>query len=270
MTHDLIFPALVAPPRFEFPRGTVSLVGAGPGDPGLLTLHAVDALRQAEVVLYDALVSNDILRYVDSAATLEFVGKRGGQPSPAQGEISARLILRARDGHRVVRLKGGDPFVFGRGCEEAVALSAAGIPFRVIPGITAGIGGLAYAGIPVTSRDTNHGVVFVTGTSASQGMAPVDWRALANTDLPLVIYMGMSNLAEVRAGLIAGGRRAETPVAIVSNATTKAQRVVTTTLRDAEQHALVHECVSPAIIVVGEIVRLRSVLMQTLACVTHE
>jgi len=155
----------------EFLPGTVWLVGAGPGEPGLLSLLALHALRHADVVVHDALVDPRILRLARPEAALEFAGKRGGKPSPKQPDISARLVQLARAGQRVLRLKGGDPFVFGRGAEEGLALVAAGVTFRVVPGITAGIGGLTYAGIPTTHRDSNAAVTFVTGHS-SAGRCP--------------------------------------------------------------------------------------------------
>src|SRR5260221_2382168 len=158
----------------DFATGSVWLVGAGPGDPGLLSLLALHALRQADTVVHDALVDQRILRLARPEASLEFAGKRGGKPSPKQPDISARLIHLARAGRRVLRLKGGDPFVFGRGAEEALALVAANVPFRVVPGITAGIGGLTYAGIPTTHRHTNAAVTF-TNCPHSAGVVP-DWR----------------------------------------------------------------------------------------------
>src|SRR5690349_11239603 len=163
----------------ELEQGTVWLVGAGPGDPGLLTLHAVNALRQADVIVHDALVDAACLSLARPGAVLEFAGKRGGKPSPKQRDISLRLVALAREGKRVLRLKGGDPFVFGRGGEEALVLVEHGIPFRVVPGITAGIGGLAYAGIPVTHRDVTHVVTFLTGHDSS-GLVPdrVDWASV--------------------------------------------------------------------------------------------
>src|SRR5579862_4003683 len=191
----------------EFAPGTVWLVGAGPGDPGLLTLLALHALQGADVVVYDALVSDAILRLVRPGSALEHAGKRGGKPSPQQPDITLKLVELARAGKRVLRLKGGDPFVFGRGGEEGLALAAAHIPFRIVPGITAGIGGLAYAGIPATHRDTNSAIAFVTG-QASGGALPdgVDWAALSHGAAVLVIYMALKNLGTIAERLIAAGR----------------------------------------------------------------
>src|ERR1043166_970355 len=221
-----------------FEPGSVWLAGAGPGEPGLLSLLAVHGLNQADVVVYDALVDENILAFARPAAICEFAGKRGGKPSPKQRDISLRLIELAREGKRVLRLKGGDPFVFGRGGEEALALVAARIPFRIVPGISAGIGGLAYAGIPVTHRDVNSAVTFVTGHDAS-GLVPdsVDWQALAKGAPVLVIYMALKHLEQIAGRLIAGGRRADEPVAIVSKATTVEQRVLETRLGRASQDA---------------------------------
>ena len=242
-----------------FDPGTVWLCGAGPGDPGLLTLHAVHALREAEVIVYDALVSDAIMGFAGARAEREFAGKRGGKLSPSQGDITDRLIALAHQGRRVLRLKGGDPFVFGRGGEEALDLTAAGVPFRVIPGITAGLGGLALAGIPATTRDTNDGVILMTGHLA-RGGARRDWAAVAQTRLPVVLYMGMTYLADIAAGLIGGGLAPDTPVAIVSDATTPKQRVLETTLAMARADADRHCFKSPAIIAVGAIVGLREKL----------
>jgi uroporphyrin-III C-methyltransferase len=169
-------------PSHDWPEllpGWVWLVGAGPGDPGLLTLHALNALRQANVVVYDALVEPAILDWAPEAELI-YAGKRGGKPSPKQRDISLRLVELAREGKRVLRLKGGDPFVFGRGGEEGQTLVAHGVPIRVVPGVSAGIGGLAYAGIPVTHRDVNQSVTFVTGHDQT-GEAPsaLDWQAIA-------------------------------------------------------------------------------------------
>ncbi|HTO85010.1 MAG TPA: uroporphyrinogen-III C-methyltransferase, partial [Methylomirabilota bacterium] len=211
-------------PPFE--PGWVWLAGAGPGDPGLLTLLALHALRHADVVVYDALVDGRILDLAAPAAVREFAGKRGGKPSPKQPDISRRLVQLAREGRRVLRLKGGDPFVFGRGGEEALALVAARVPFRVVPGISAGIGGLAYAGIPITHREVNSTVTFVTGHDAS-GVVPdtVDWAALAKGSPVIVAYMALKHLASIADRLVAAGRPADEPVAVVSRATTPQQRV---------------------------------------------
>ncbi len=240
-----------------FPPGQVWLTGAGPGDPGLLTLHAVNALNQADAVVYDALVGEGILRCARPDALLEYAGKRGGKPSLKQRDISERLIELARQGRRVLRLKGGDPFVFGRGAEEALALRDAGIPFRIIPGISAGIGGLAYAGIPLTHRDTNSCVTFLTGHNA-KGEVPdsVDWAAMVRASPVLVIYMAIKHLDLLVAKLRHAGLSDDRPAALVSNATLPEMRVLTSTLggiADAARKAAIEP---PALFVVGEVVAL--------------
>ena len=237
--------------------GSVWLVGAGPGDPGLLSVLALHGLGQADVVVYDALVDERVLRLARPGSALEYAGKRGGKPSPRQPDISERLVRLARAGKRVLRLKGGDPFVFGRGGEEALALVAAGVPFRIVPGISAGIGGLAYAGIPATHRDTNHAVAFVTGHSSS-GEVPdgIDWTGLAHGAPVIVLYMALKHLASIVARLVEGGRSPAEKVAIVSKAATDAQQVVETTLGEAAAAAQGVE--PPAIVVIGEVVRLRA------------
>jgi uroporphyrin-III C-methyltransferase len=241
----------------EFAPGTVWLVGAGPGDPGLLSVLALYALGLADHVVYDALVDRRILELARPGAALEYAGKRGGRPSASQPDISARLIALAREHRRVLRLKGGDPCVFGRGAEEALALVAAGIGFRIVPGITAGIGGLAYAGIPLTHRDINSAVAFVTGHD-SDGAVPggVDWEALARAAPVIVLYMAARHLPKIAARLIAAGRRREEPAAAIGKATTAAQRVVVSSLGEIATVASAVE--TPAIIVVGEVVRLRA------------
>jgi uroporphyrin-III C-methyltransferase len=243
----------------DFAAGSVWLVGAGPGDPGLLSLLALHALRLADTIVHDALVDERVLRLARPDAVLEFAGKRGGKPSPKQPDISARLVQLARAGRRVLRLKGGDPFVFGRGAEEALALVTAGIPFRIVPGITAGIGGLTYAGIPTTHRDTNAAVTFITGHN-SAGTVPdgLDWNALARGAPVLVIYMALKHLGIIAERLIAGGRPSEEPVAIVSKAATPGQRVLETTLGAAAEAARDAAIEPPALVVVGEVVRLRA------------
>jgi uroporphyrin-III C-methyltransferase len=245
----------------DFTPGSVWLVGAGPGDPGLLSALALHALDRADVVVYDALVDPRILGLAPAGAQLDYAGKRGGRPSPSQPDISARLIRLAREGRRVLRLKGGDPCVFGRGGEEALALAEAAIPFRIVPGITAGIGGLAYAGIPVTHRDVNSAVTFVTGHS-SGGAVPngIDWEAIARGSPVIVLYMGLRQLGAIAARLIAAGRRADEPVAIISKATTPAQRVLVTSLAEAAAVAAEAGIEGPTIIAVGEVVRLRAAL----------
>ncbi len=241
-----------------FEAGWVWLVGSGPGDPGLLTLHALNALEQADVVVYDTLVGKDVLKLAAPRATLEYAGKRGGRPSPSQPDISRRLVKLAGEGRRVLRLKGGDPFVFGRGGEEALTLAEAGVPFRVVPGITAGIGGLAYAGIPLTHRDINTAVTFVTGHAASGGVPEqLDWEALARSSPVIVFYMALRHLGVIAGRLMEGGRSPDEPVALISQATTARQRIIESTLADCAADAEAGGITPPALVVVGEVVRLR-------------
>ena len=249
----------LAMPAFE--PGSVWLVGAGPGDPGLLTLHALHALEQADVVLHDSLVSPDILALINPQACLEPVGKRAGRPSARQLRISQRLVEHAAAGYKVVRLKNGDPFVFGRGGEEALALAAASIPFRVVPGITAGVAAPAYAGIPTTQRATAQSVAFVTGHHAGGGGArDVDWAGLAKAVNTLVLYMGLGQIGEIARALIAAGRSSVDPVAFLSDATTPLARRTVTTLGDAANVARTIDRSGPALIVIGEVVDLHHVL----------
>lgn len=245
----------------ELAPGWVWLCGAGPGDPGLLTLHGLNALRQANVIVYDALVNEALLDWARSDATRIYAGKRGGKPSPDQRDISLQLIDLSRSGARVLRLKGGDPFVFGRGGEEAQTLIQAGVPVRIVPGITAGIGGLAYAGIPVTHRDVNQSVAFVTGHDQS-GEAPtaLDWAALARAAQVIVIYMGMKHIGRIAEQLIAGGRDPADPVAVVIAATLADQQVLETTLAAAETDITAAGLQPPAIICIGHAVLMRQVL----------
>ena len=244
----------------EFQPGWVWLVGAGPGDPGLLTMHAVNALKQADVVVYDALVNDQILQLAPADAQLEYAGKRGGRPSAKQRDISLRLVELAHQGKRVCRLKGGDPFVFGRGGEEALTLVENDVPFRIVPGISAGIGGLAYAGIPVTHRDTNHNVTFLTGHDAG-GVVPdaIDWKSVAAGSPVIVMYMAMKHVENIAQKLLEAGRHPSEPLAFVCNATTDEMRVHETTLGnigDLEGLGLK----PPSIVVLGEVVKLRSAL----------
>ena len=250
-------------PAYTWPQlepGWVWLCGAGPGDPGLLTLHALNALRQADVVIYDALVQEAILDWAPQAEHI-YAGKRGGKPSAKQRDISLRLVDLAQDGKRVLRLKGGDPFVFGRGGEEAQTLVQHGIPVRIIPGISAGIGGLAYAGIPVTHRDVNQSVTFVTGHDQS-GNTPgsLDWTAISKGSQVIVIYMGMKHIAQITEKLIAAGRPLTEPVAVVTTATTPEQQVLETTLGAIVADIAASKLEPPAIICVGQSVLMRQVL----------
>jgi uroporphyrin-III C-methyltransferase len=243
-----------------FEPGTVWLVGAGPGDPGLLTLHAAHALAKADVVLHDALVAPDILALAPQAR-LEPVGKRAGGGRTSQLRINERLIHLARDGHRVVRLKGGDPLVFGRGAEEALALAAAGVRFRIIPGISAGIGGTAAACIPTTHRGLAHSVAFATGHDASGALpADLDWNALSRGADVLVLYMALRRIGAIAAHLRAAGRGADEPVAFITDATTPRQHVVVTTLAQAEATSGNIPRDAPTLIVVGPVVALRKLI----------
>ncbi|MEG9861962.1 MAG: uroporphyrinogen-III C-methyltransferase [Parvularculales bacterium] len=249
-------------PAFE--PGWVWLAGAGPGDVGLLTLLAAHGLQQADVVVYDALVSDGVMALARDDAVQIYAGKRGGRPSCRQQDISAQLIERAKQGLRVLRLKGGDPFVFGRGGEEAQALGVAGIPFRIIPGVTAGIGALGTAGIPLTHRDVNQAVTFITGhTDNPEGTTSLDWQALARSAPVLVIYMGMRRLEAIAQNLLNAGKPPDEPVAIISNATLPDQHILETTLSLAAQDASAHGLTPPAIIVIGDVVPLRTHLRKT-------
>ena len=235
-----------------FPQGVLLARSSPPRESG------IGSFRRAR--------SGRICRLVNKAgptrsgqARLDFAGKRGGRPSPSQPDISARLIGLAQEGKRVLRLKGGDPCVFGRGGEEALALAASGVPFRIVPGITAGIGGLAYAGIPLTHRDTNSAVTFLTGHD-SDGAVPggLDWQAIARGAPVLVLYMAARHLPSIAERLMSGGRRPDEPVAVISKATTAAQRVVVSTLSEVVAAATGIE--TPSIVVVGEVVRFHKAL----------
>ena len=242
----------------DFEPGWVWLTGAGPGDPGLMTVLSLHALHAADTVIYDALVSEEILALANENAELIYAGKRGGKPSPKQHDISHKLIGLAREGRRVLRLKGGDPFIFGRGGEEALALVAAGVDFRVIPGVSAGVGGLAYAGIPLTHRDTNSAVTFVTGHNAS-GIIPdsVDWQSVAKGSDALVVYMPLKHITRISKMLIDAGRSSDEPAAVVSKATTAEQQTVVSTLANIATDAASAALSPPAMLIVGDVVRLR-------------
>lgn len=246
-------------PTFE--SGWVWLVGTGPGDPGLLTIHAVNAINQADVIIFDALVNRAILELAPTGCLIEYAGKRGGKPSAKQRDITYRLIELARKNKRVLRLKGGDPFIFGRGGEEALALVDANIPFRVVPGISAGVGALAYAGIPLTHRDTNQTITFVTGHDA-QGMVPsaVDWVAIAKGSPVIVMYMALKHHEVIVSKLLGAGRCPDEPVAVICNATLPEQDIVETTLASLPSVIAENNIQPPAIIVVGTVVSFRAAL----------
>jgi len=233
--------------------GKVYLVGAGPGDPELLTLKAVKALARADVVMLDDLVDRRVLDYAPGARVIE-VGKRGGCKSTPQAFIERLMVRLASHGNVIARIKGGDPFVFGRGGEEALTLARAGIECEVIPGITAGIGVPAALGIPVTHRGLARGVTFVTGHTRD-GSGP-DWAALARTDTTLVIYMGMQRVVEITAALQAAGMPATTPAAAIQNGTTEFERHVIATLATLADAARAAVLGSPSLIVIGEVVGL--------------
>jgi uroporphyrinogen III methyltransferase/synthase len=240
--------------------GVVHLVGAGPGDPGLLTVRARELLAECDAVVFDALVNPAILSgsAIPDAAERHFVGKRGGESSARQEDIEALLVRLARDGKRVVRLKGGDPFVFGRGSEEAQALAHAGISFEVVPGITAGVAAPAYAGIPVTHRAVATSVTFITGhEDPAKGESGTDWSALARTGGTLVLYMGVRRLPDIVSALAAGGMSLDTPAGMVEWGTFPRQRTLTATLGTLVDAARREAISAPSITIIGNVVALR-------------
>lgn len=245
----------------EFEAGSVWLVGAGPGAAGLVTLLGYHAMGQADVIVYDALVSPEILKFANPDAEQIFAGKRGGKPSPKQIDISLRIIAAAKAGKRVLRLKGGDPYMFGRGGEEAGALRDADVLFRIVPGVTAGVGGLAYAGIPATHRDTNHAVIFLTGHDETGGVPQsVDWSATANAAPVIVMYMAVKHLGSIAEKLVAAGRAPSDKLAIVSHASLPSQSVVMATLGEANELSTRGDIATPAIVVLGPVSDYRETL----------
>ena len=254
-------PALADADWPEFLPGWVWMVGGGPGDPGLVTLHALNALQQADIIIYDALVDQSLLRWARADAEVEYAGKRGGKPSPKQRDISHRLIELSRQHKRVLRLKGGDPFVFGRGGEEAQTLVQAGTKLRIIPGISAGIGGLAYAGIPVTHRDVNQSVTFLSGHDRT-GLMPsaIDWHAVSKGSQVIVMYMAIKHMPDICEKLLAAGRDPNEPLAVVKNATRADMQVLETTLTKAHDDITRSGIGAPAIVCIGRVALMRQCL----------
>jgi uroporphyrin-III C-methyltransferase len=237
----------------------VHLVGAGPGDPELLTLRAVRRIREADAAVIDHLVSDAVVTLLPPRCERIYAGKERANHTLSQDEINKLLVALAREGRRVVRLKGGDPYVFGRGGEEAEFLAEFGIDFEVVPGITAATGAAAYAGIPLTHRDCAASVTFVTGHRRN-GRCDLDWPALARPGQTLVIYMGLATLAEIRDQLVAHGLPGAMPAAVVVQATTARQRVLVSTLAALPEAASASHLAAPALVIVGEVVRLQSKL----------
>ncbi|MDE2481781.1 MAG: uroporphyrinogen-III C-methyltransferase [bacterium] len=241
--------------------GRVILVGAGPGDPGLLTVRAAEALRTCDVLLYDALASDPIVALAPPTCERVYVGKRGGNHAMPQAEIEALMVRKAREGHTVVRLKGGDPYVFGRGGEEAQTLHAAGIAFEVVPGISSSIAAPAYAGIPVTHREHNTAFTVATGhEDPTKPESTIDWAKLADPHRTLVLLMAMGNLGGIAERLVANGLAPTTPVAVIQDGTRPTQRTVTGTLADIAEIVAREGLKAPAIVVVGTVVELRDEL----------
>ena len=241
--------------------GKVFLVGAGPGDPDLLTLKGKRCLETADVVVYDALVGAALLEHCPKHTRRLYVGKRDGRHSLLQKDINALLVKEASAGNVVVRLKGGDPFVFGRGGEEALDLRAAGVPFEMVPGVSAGVAVPSYAGIPVTHREVSGAVTFFTAHECPKTGGPsVPWDALARAPGTLVGFMGVRRLNDVAAGLVAGGRSVTTPAAVISQGTTSKQRTVVGTLGTIAELVAQANLEPPGLLVVGEVVRLREAL----------
>ncbi len=249
------------PKHAEVQKGKVYLVGAGPGDPGLITLRAVECIRQAQTLVYDYLAAPALLHHAPAGAEMIYVGKKGGDHTLGQEGINDLLVQKAGAGRVVVRLKGGDPFIFGRGGEEAEALVAAGIDFEVVPGVTSAVAATAYAGIPLTHRQFTSTLAFVTGhEDPTKADTSIDWAALARGVGTLVFYMGVKNLPHIVERLVANGRAPQTPAALVRWGTTARQRTVTGTLADIVQRVAAAGLKAPCIIVIGEVVRLRDTL----------
>jgi len=246
---------------FPSVKGRVILVGAGPGDPGLLTIKGREYLEKADVVIYDRLGTKDLLQFCNPHAELIYVGKHPGRHTLSQSEINTLLLEKAWSGNLVVRLKGGDPFVFGRGGEEAEYLARSGVPFEIVPGVTSAIAVPAYAGIPVTHREYSSSIAIITGHERETShLLASKWRALSTTADTLVFVMCMSSLREIISNLIAGGRSPDTPTAVIAAGTQPQQKTVTGTLGDIVERVTEAKIAHPAITIVGEVVRLREIL----------
>lgn len=238
----------------------VYIVGAGPGDPDLLTVKAMRLIKQADVVVYDRLVSSDILQLIPPGSTRIFVGKETGRHHMGQDEINVLLVKLATGGQSVVRLKGGDPFIFGRGSEEALYLVKHNIPFEIVPGITSASACSAYAGIPLTHRGMVSGVKFVTGHCRSDNPLDLDWNKLADRNTTLVVYMGLANLQQISTELIRAGLPADTPAAAIEHGTTRRQRRCIATLEQLPGEMAAYGFKAPVMIVIGRVVELAELL----------
>jgi uroporphyrin-III C-methyltransferase len=238
-------------------NGKVYLVGAGPGDPKLITVYGLECIQRADVIAYDRLVNKELLTHAKSSARLIYCGKEPGKHALIQDEINELLVEEGRRGHCVVRLKGGDPFVFGRGAEEAAVLKQAGIPFEIVPGITAGIAAPAYAGIPVTHRDYATSFAIVTGHGrAEKGQDFLDWASLKGIDT-IAFYMSVGNIEHISAQLMANGKACNTPVAVIESGTMDKQRTFTATLETIAGCIQNEKIRNPAMILVGDVVKVR-------------
>ncbi|WP_410511439.1 uroporphyrinogen-III C-methyltransferase [Paenibacillus sp. BR2-3] len=241
--------------------GSVAIVGAGPGDPELITIKAMLRIQEADVILYDRLVNEGLLSYAKPETLRIYCGKSPGHHSMPQERIEQLMIQYAADGNKVVRLKGGDPFVFGRGGEEALAMAEAGISYEVIPGITSAIGAAASAGIPLTHRGLAASFAIVTGSRCHGHESPVRWDRLVNSVDTIAIYMGISQFSDIREQLLLHGKKGTTPVAVIENGTTSRQRTVTGTLNNMEKLLAVMNISNPALIIIGEVVKVREQLL---------
>jgi len=245
--------------QFNQHTGKVSLVGAGPGDPELISIRGAKAISNADVVVYDSLVHPDLLKLAPENTDLIFVGKRCGKHSTVQEHIEDIIVTNSKAGKYVVRLKGGDPFIFGRGGEEAEALAKNNIPFEVIPGVSAGLGSAAYSGIPLTHRDYASGTIFLTGHSAKDENS-IEWGAIVKSEMTLVFYMGMKNAENISLKLIQNGMKEQIPVAIIQHATLPFQKIHISSVKNFPKDIEIEKIIAPSIIIIGEVVALRKKL----------